>query len=176
MYCSCTIFPRHHLFSAFYPKGMNHVHGSASDPCPSDPASPLIHCYIFKNISSHCLPSSHFLLSSPEFLLPLWRIIEVTHGAYWGAGGKVTLLDFKFFIQSHLSQWPKHLILGCWWIDFTIFGKKVSWPCTYFFLSLLHPTLIGQYWGTSACYYQPLKMLHWFVEHGFLVLNVSFSW
>lgn len=126
MYCKCTIFPKHRLFSAFYPIGMSHVHGPASDPCLPDTASTLIHCYIFKNISFHCLPSSHFLLSSSGFLLPFWRILVVAHGAYRGTGGKVILLDFKFFRQSRLSQWPKHLILGHWWIDFTIFEADLA--------------------------------------------------
>lgn len=67
---------------------------------------------------------------SPELFWVFPPILEYhcghPWGFYWGAGGKVILLHFKFFIQSHLSQWPKHLTLVHWWIDFTIFEADLA--------------------------------------------------
>lgn len=145
MYCNCTTIPRHRWLSALYSIGTSHFHGLASDLFLPDTASTLIHC--FKNISSHCLPSSHFLLGSPGFLLPFWRTVVVNYWAYRGAGGKVILLDFKIYPNSCLSQWPKHTIWGRWWTAFTILKLTLH----VLSLPLLHPTLIGQYSETSAC-------------------------
>lgn len=107
MYCNCTIIPRHHWLFPLYSIDMSHFHGVASDIFLPHTASILTYFYIFKNISSHCLSSSHFLLSFPGFLFPFWRIITVSHWDYWGAGGKVVLWTSTFALKLWFVKMAK---------------------------------------------------------------------
>lgn len=92
---------------------------------------PLWFIVIFSRtyLPSHCFPSSHFLLSSSGFLLPFWRITVVAHGAYWGAGGRVILLDFKCFYPISSVTMTKTLNIRPL-MDW--FYHLWSWPCMCF--------------------------------------------
>lgn len=155
MYCNCTIFPRYFLLSAFYSKGMSHVHGPASDPSLPDTASTLIHCYIFKNISFQEYIFQVFTFSWVllDFFSHFGGIIVVTHGAYWGAGGKVILLDFKFFYPISSVTMAKTLNIRPL-MDW--FYHLWSWSCMYF-LCLYYT----QRWLTNIETLLPATISHW---------------
>lgn len=81
-----------------------------------------------------------FLLTVSQVLTFSWVLLDFSSlfgGSLWSPMGLIEeLVEESFcwtpnvFIQSHLSQWPKHLILGHWWIDFTIFGADLA--CVFF--------------------------------------------